>query len=107
MHPSIFIWLVYGFWLTLDAYLAVAAIGMRQDAGPHIWQRIVPSLPIIPAFLLPRLPMLHFLNFRSIHPIQGVAGLVLCAAGMFLLVWSRQYLGGNWSLVVTVKKGTN
>jgi protein-S-isoprenylcysteine O-methyltransferase Ste14 len=105
MHPSIFIWLVYTFWLTLGAYLAVAAIGMRQDAGADIWQRIVPLLPIILAFLLPRLPILHFLNFRSIHPVQGVAGLVLCAAGMLLLVWGRQYLGRNWSQVVTVKKG--
>jgi hypothetical protein len=92
-----FVGIVYALWLLLSVYLVVTAIGMKKDVQPHIRQRVVLSLVIIVAFLLPRLQILGFLNLRSINPIQGIIGVVLCVAGMFFIVWGRQYLGRNWS----------
>jgi len=34
----------------------------------------------------------------------AVAGAVLTVLGMALAIWARQYLGGNWSGIVTLKK---
>ena len=105
MNPSIFIWLIYAFWLILIAYLIVSAIGVKQDTQGHLLQSVGLMLAIIAAFLLPYLPIFHFLNFAPVNPVLSSIGVILCAAGMAFLVWARQHLGRNWSQTVSIKKG--
>jgi protein-S-isoprenylcysteine O-methyltransferase Ste14 len=60
---------------------------------------------IIGAFLLPYLPIFHFVNFAPVNPVLSSIGLVLNVAGMALFVWARQRLGRNWSQTVSAKEG--
>jgi len=105
MNPSIFIWLIDGFWLILVGYLTISAIGVKPDTQRHSLQSVGLMLAIIAAFLLPHLPIFHFLNFAPVNPMVGGAGVILCAGGLVFLVWARSHLGRNWSQTVSTKKG--
>jgi protein-S-isoprenylcysteine O-methyltransferase len=105
MNPAIFIWLIYVFWLILIAYLIVSAIGVKQDTQGHLLQSLGLLLAIIAAFLLPYLPIFHFLNFGPVNPVASSIGVILCAAGIAFNIWARQHLGRNWSQTVSIKKG--
>jgi len=104
MNPAIFIRLIGALWFVLVVYLTVSAIGVKQETKGHLWQSLGLMFAIIAAFLLPHLPIFHFLNFAPVNPILSSVGVILCAAGMVFLVWGRQYLGRNWSQTVAVKK---
>jgi hypothetical protein len=54
VNSSLFVWLIGILWLILILYLIVVAIGIKQDAQPHSWQRLGFTLAIVAAFLLPR-----------------------------------------------------
>ncbi|MGO9379480.1 MAG: hypothetical protein ACLPN1_00435 [Dissulfurispiraceae bacterium] len=84
MNPAIFIWLIYAVWLIVIVYLIVAAIGIRKDTQGHLLQSVGLMLAIIAAFLLPYLPIFHFLNYAPIHPVLSSIGVILCVAGMAL-----------------------
>jgi protein-S-isoprenylcysteine O-methyltransferase Ste14 len=105
VNPAIFIWLIDAFWLILIAYLTFSAIGVKQDTQGHLSQSVGLTLAIIAAFLLPHLPIFHFLNFTSVKSVVSGFGVILCAVGMAFLVWARQHLGRNWSQTVSTKKG--
>ncbi len=105
MNTSIFVRLIDAFWLILIAYLIVSAIGVKQETRRHLLQSVGLMLAIIASFLLPRLPVFHFVNFRPASPVVSCIGVILCAAGMAFLVWGRQHLGRNWSQTVSIKKG--
>jgi protein-S-isoprenylcysteine O-methyltransferase len=105
MNPSIFIRLVYAFWLILIGYLTVSAIGVKQARKENLTQRFGIMFLIIASFLLPYLPIFHYVNFAPVNPVLSVIGVVLCAAGMALLVWARHRLGRNWSPTVAKKEG--
>jgi protein-S-isoprenylcysteine O-methyltransferase Ste14 len=104
MSLAIFIRLIGALWFVLVVYLTVSAIGVKQQTKRHLWQSFGLMFAIIAAFLLPHLPIFHFLNFAPVNPILSSVGVILCAAGMVFLVWGRQYLGRNWSQTVAVKK---
>jgi len=105
MNTSIFIRLIYAFWLILVVYLTVSAIGVKQETRGHSLQSVGLLLAIIASFLLPRLPIFNFLNFAPVNPVVSGIGVIMCAAGMSFLVWARQHLGRNWSQTVSIKKG--
>lgn len=60
---------------------------------------------IIAAFLLPYLPIFHFVNFAPVNPVLSSIGLILDVAGLAFFVWARQRLGRNWSQTVSAKEG--
>ena len=101
----IFIWLIYALWLILITYLTVSATGVKQETQGHLVQSFGLLFAIIVAFLLPYLPIFHFLNFAPVNPVLSSFGVLLCAAGMALLVLARQHLGSNWSQTVAAKIG--
>ena len=74
MNPSIFIWLIYAFWVLLIAYLTVSAIGVKQEPQGHLLQSLGLLLAIIAAFLLPYLPIFHFLNFAPVNAVANSIG---------------------------------
>jgi protein-S-isoprenylcysteine O-methyltransferase Ste14 len=95
--------LAYAAWMLLVIYLTVAAIGAKRDTQPHLGQSLGLTLAIIVALVLPHLKMFQFVNFEPSAALSTI-GLLLTAAGMGLLVWSRQTLGGNWSQTVSAKE---
>ena len=105
MSATIFIWLIYAFWLILIAYLIVSARGAKPDTQGHLLQSFGLLFAIIAAFLLPYLPIFHFVNFAPFNPILSSIGLILNVAGITFVVWARQRLGRNWSQTVSVKEG--
>ena len=104
MDPAFFIWLIDALWLVLVIYLTVSAIGVKREPQGHLLQSFALMFAIIIAFLLPHLPIFHFLSFAPVNPVLSSIGVILCVAGMIFLVWGRQYLGRNWSQTVAVKK---
>ena len=105
MNPDIFIWLIYAFWFSLIVYLIVAALGIKRDTEGHLGQNFVLLFGIIAAFLLPYLPIFHFLNYAPVNPILSCIGVIMCLAGMAILISARQHLGRNWSPLVSAKEG--
>jgi protein-S-isoprenylcysteine O-methyltransferase len=105
MNLSIFIWLIYAVWFLLVAYLTVSAIGVKKEPQGHLLQSYGLMFAIIAAFLLPHLAIFRFVNFAPLNPIASCIGVIVCLAGMALLVWARQRLGKNWSQTVSAKVG--
>jgi len=103
MNPAIFGWLVYAMWAFVIVYLVVTAIDVKPDTEAHLGQNFGILFAVIAAFLLPRLPVFHFLNFTPNAVVSSI-GLILCATGMIFLVWGRHRLGRNWSRVVSAKE---
>ena len=99
------VWLIDAFWLMLVAYLTVSAMGVKRETQEHLAQSVGLLFAIVAAFLLPHLPIFRFLNFAPVPPVVSSLGVVLCVAGMTVLVWARQHLGRNWSQTVSVKHG--
>jgi len=98
-------WVIGALWLVLTGYLTVAAIGVKRDTGGQLWQSFGLLLAIVVSFWLPHLSLFRFLNFACVHPVPSGVGVVLCLAGMSVLVWARQSLGRNWSQTVSAKEG--
>ena len=105
MNPPVFIWLVYTLWFVLVVYLTVAAVRVKRDTPAHMLQSVGLLFAIITAFLLPHLQLFQFLNFAPVSPALNSFGVVLTIAGMAVLIWARQTLGGNWSQTVSAKEG--
>ncbi|HZS01434.1 MAG TPA: isoprenylcysteine carboxylmethyltransferase family protein [Chloroflexota bacterium] len=105
MNTVIFIWFVYALWLILIVYLTVAGLGAKRDTHPHLGQSFGLLFAMIAAFALPHVPILSFVNFAPVNPALSIVGLILCVAGMAVLVSARQHLGRNWSQTVSAKEG--
>jgi protein-S-isoprenylcysteine O-methyltransferase Ste14 len=104
MNPSILTWVVYALWIILIGYLTISAVDVKQDTQRHLLQSFGLLFAIVVSFLLPYLPMFHFLNIGPVNPVASSIGVILCAAGMSFLVWGRKTLGRNWSQTVAAKK---
>jgi protein-S-isoprenylcysteine O-methyltransferase Ste14 len=108
---TVYRWLIVALWLGFIAYWAVSAVGAKRSLGPRqIWNEIGLRL-IVWALVLIVLavpPVRH--TFRGLHAYQtqstvlGIAGVVLCVAGVGLAVLARFYLGRNWGMPVSHKE---
>ncbi len=105
MNLSIFVWLIDASWLILIIYLTATAFSAKPDTERHLGQSFGLMFAIIAAFSLPYLPIFHFLNFAPANTVLSSIGLILCLAGMAVLVSARQHLGKNWSQTVSAKEG--
>jgi len=85
MSATMFIGLIYAFWLILIAYLIVSARGAKPDTQGHLLQSFGLLFAIIAAFLLPYLPIFHFVNFAPVNLILSSIGLILKRRGHSLL----------------------
>jgi protein-S-isoprenylcysteine O-methyltransferase Ste14 len=100
MNPSS---LIYGLWVLLVIYLTVTAFGVKRDTQPHLGQSFALLFALLAAFALPHVPFLHFVNLAPVGFALDLLGLILCLAGMVVLIWGRQSLGRNWSQTVAAK----
>ena len=58
----------------------------REKGYPRTLDAEFWSPAIIAAFLLPHLPVFHFLNFAPVTPVLSSIGVILCTASMTFLV---------------------
>ncbi len=72
----------------------LSALAHRILVGMGWWMLAYPRLP--PPMNLVLLPQTHW---------TAVMGVVICAYGLFLTIWARRTLAGNWSSDVTFKLG--
>jgi len=104
MRPTLFSWLSYGLWIGLFAYLVIAAFGANRDTKTPLVQSLILAAGVVMSFVLPRLTIFRFVNFKRVNPLVSSLGLVVCVAGMGLFIWGRQQLGKNWSQGVSAKE---
>lgn len=104
MNPVLPVWTVYGLWLALVVYLTVTAVGVKRDDKPHLGQSFALMFAMIAAFVAPHLAIFRFVEFAPVGAVPSGVGLIVCLAGMALLVWARQSLGKNWSQTVSAKQ---
>jgi hypothetical protein len=64
--PAIYIWLIYALWLALVICLTVSAEGIKRDTHGHLLQSFSPMFALNVVFLLPHLPIFHFLRRQKI-----------------------------------------
>ena len=104
-------WLIDLLWLGLGAYWAVSAIGVKRNLDSRaIWKGMGLRLLLVAlALLVLAVPPVHHL-FGELQADQkrsallGIVGVVLCAAGVGVMVAARIHLGRNWGMPTSRKE---
>jgi protein-S-isoprenylcysteine O-methyltransferase Ste14 len=97
-------------WSLFWVYWLVAAFGRKKTKRHESrLSRLSYTLPLIVAFALLAWPSTHleWLSYRFV-PLSAATdwiGAAVTVAGLWLAVWARRNLGGNWSGTVTLKEG--
>jgi protein-S-isoprenylcysteine O-methyltransferase Ste14 len=108
---TVYRWLIVALWLSLIVYWAVSAVGAKRSLGSRqTWNEISLRLIVVALVLivLGFPPVRH--TFRDLQAYQtqsavlGIAGVVLCVAGVGLAVLARLYLGRNWGMPASRKE---
>jgi len=108
---TIYRWLIAALWLGIGAYWAVSAIGVKRNLGAGAaWKEFGLRLLVVALVLLVLAvpPVRHM--FRELQADQtrsallGIIGVVLCAAGVGLMLAARIHLGRNWGMPVSRKE---
>ncbi|MFY9835517.1 MAG: isoprenylcysteine carboxylmethyltransferase family protein [Xanthobacteraceae bacterium] len=102
---TIYRWLIVALWLGLIPYWVVSSIDAKRSLGPRqTWHGIGLRLIVVAlALAILAIPPVRQ-TFRDLQAYQarsvvlGVAGVVLCVAGVGLAALGRFYLGRNWGM---------
>jgi protein-S-isoprenylcysteine O-methyltransferase Ste14 len=108
---TIYRWLIVALWLGLGAYWAASAIGVKRNldtpaARKEIGLRLFIAALVLLVFCVPPVREL----FRELHadqtrsPLLGIIGVVLCLAGIAIMVAARIHLGRNWGMPISRKE---
>jgi protein-S-isoprenylcysteine O-methyltransferase Ste14 len=108
---NIYRWLIVALWLGLITYWAISALGAKPSLGARRTRKEIGLRLIVVALVLIVLAVPAVRQtFRALQAYQarsvvlGVAGVVLCVAGVGLAVLGRFYLGRNWGLPASRKE---
>lgn len=108
---TIYRWLIITLWLGLIAYWAISAAGAKPSlSARQTWKEMVLRLIVVALVLIVLAVPPVRQTFRALQAYQaqrvvlGVAGVVLCIAGVGLAVLGRFYLGRNWGLPASRKE---
>ena len=109
MMAAISGFIILGCWIAFLVYWFISAFGQKATAEP---QRLLSALAHrIPVglgwflMLYPKSP--PPLNQRLMPHTDGtcIIGTLICVFGLFVTIWARRTLAGNWSSDVTFKQG--
>lgn len=108
---TIYRWLIVALCLGLAAYWAASAIGVKRNLEPRaIWKEFGLRLLLAALGLLVlAIPPVRRL-FAELQAVQtrsallGILGVVLCAAGIAMMVAARIHLGRNWGMPASRKE---
>jgi protein-S-isoprenylcysteine O-methyltransferase Ste14 len=108
---TIYRWLIAALWLGLCAYWAISAVGVKRNLDRRAsWKEfglrgLVAALVLL---LLAVPPLRHLLRELQADQTRsaalGAIGVILCAAGIGLMVAARIHLGRNWGMPVSRKE---
>jgi protein-S-isoprenylcysteine O-methyltransferase Ste14 len=98
-------------WLVFIVYWVIAAFGAKRNLSRGAWWREAGLRFIVIVFILLalRVPIVTHAwrharaDLVTVDPRLGLAGTILCAAGVALAIWARAYLGRNWGLPMSRK----
>jgi len=110
---TIYHWIILALWLVFIVVWAVSSRSAKPSAGGRrIWWWGIGIRLAIAAFVFLALRLFTLgptLRAMHIHWVNwnaelGVAGVMLCALGVGLAVWSRATLGRNWGMPMSRKE---
>jgi protein-S-isoprenylcysteine O-methyltransferase Ste14 len=101
--------IIIGCWIIFLAYWLISArrvktTAERQTRASSFAHRIPVALSYV-LLMNPGLPPPLNLVLTPRTDWAHVTGAVVCVAGLFVTVWARRTLAGNWSSTVTFKQG--
>ena len=101
--------LIIACWIIYMGYWGVSALGAKPAAERQSWlSSLAYRGPLgLGGMLLwfPHLPYPLSLALTPHPNFVRAAGAAVCAFGLFVAIWSRRTLAGNWSSSVTFKQG--
>jgi protein-S-isoprenylcysteine O-methyltransferase Ste14 len=108
---TIYRWLIVALWLGLTAYWAASANGVKRNLGPRaIWNeiglRLVLGALVLLVLAVP--PVRHLFGRlqadQTRSALLGTIGVVVCAAGVGVMVAARIHFGRNWGMPTSRKE---
>ena len=96
-------------WAVFILYWLISARGVKVVAEKEsVWSALSHRIPLACSYLM--LADLHLppplnLSVTSQADWARAVGASVCVLGLFLTLWARWTLGGNWSSAVTFKQG--
>jgi protein-S-isoprenylcysteine O-methyltransferase Ste14 len=101
--------IILGCWIVVVAYWLVSAWRVKATAERQSrWSAVVHRIPLGCSYFLLANWHLPPPMSSSVTPDAGwarVTGDVVCVYGLFVTIWARRTLAGNWSGDVTFKQG--
>lgn len=100
--------IILGCWIIFMAYWIITAFGQKKTAEPQrLSSALAHRIPVGLGWFLLLYPGFPSLN-RTLIPHTywtWIAGATVCVFGLFVTIWARWTLAGNWSSDVTFKHG--
>ena len=100
--------IILGCWVTFLAYWIISAFGQKATAEPQrVLSALAHRIPVGLGWFLLAFPNLPPPLNQTILPrvgCEGIAGATVCVFGLFVTLWARRTLAGNWSSDVTFKQ---
>jgi protein-S-isoprenylcysteine O-methyltransferase Ste14 len=101
--------LIIACWLVFIGYWTISARGVKAVAERPTWSSIPRyRIPLLLGVVLLWFPFRYLGLAATLTPHSEQAqaiGVFVCALGLFVAIWSRRTLAGNWSRDVTFKQG--
>jgi len=101
--------LIIACWIIYAGYWIVSARGTKAVAERQSWSAMLALQGFLLAdgtlLWLPTLPHPLSLALTPHTDLARAIAVFVCALGLFIAIWSRRTLGGNWSGMVTFKQG--
>jgi protein-S-isoprenylcysteine O-methyltransferase Ste14 len=101
--------IIIGCWVIFLAYWIISAQRVKATEQRQSWPAaFAHRIPVIVSYILlanPGLPPPLNLRLTPHADWARVVGAVVCGFGLFVTIWARRTLAGNWSNDVTFKQG--
>ncbi len=101
--------IILGCWIIFLAYWLVSALSTKRTAEPQsVWSGLSHRIPVTLGWFLlasQRLPPPMNLVWMPRTDWARALGVVVCMVGLYVTIWARRTLAGNWSSSVTFKQG--
>lgn len=101
--------IIFGCWIVFLAYWFISALRVKAMAERQsLLSALAHRIPVGPGWFLMAYPHLpHSFNMRLTlrTDLTQIFGAMICVLGLFVTIWARRTLAGNWSSDVTFKQG--
>lgn len=99
--------LILACWVFLVLYWTISARSVKPAAERQGWTGRLARTPALLGFLLLVVAWAYPFGIVMVRhtALSASLGVALCALGLFVSIWSRKTLGGDWSRDVELKQG--